>query len=166
MTLSPQTGHLDGFLTTSIILVCIIAVNVLLFNFLCAHPFAFLLYRALMTATVELDAVAGKDAEDAGAALESAGGPDVLDGIAGVIHLDHCLLPVNLQSGFQGDGLKVFAALHGPAGAASLSDNVCRQTPNRREDIADGGGREELALGVYAVVDADKTYIISVTQVE
>ena len=51
----------------------------------------------MMPPSVELDTIPVQYTEYAGSALVSADFPDVIDGVAGVIHVDYCLLPVNLE---------------------------------------------------------------------
>jgi len=55
-----------------------------------------------MRATVQFNAIACKDAEYAGTASVTAGFPDVIDGLAGLVHLHHRLLPVFPQTGLDG----------------------------------------------------------------
>ena len=57
-----------------------------------------LLQRPLVPSSVELHAVAVQDAEDAGAALVATDLPDLVDGVAGVVHVDDGALTVELQS--------------------------------------------------------------------
>lgn len=51
-----------------------------------------------MMASIELHPMAVEHTEDAGSALVAAYFPDVIDGMPGIVHIDHGLLPVLLES--------------------------------------------------------------------
>ena len=55
----------------------------------------------LMSASVKLYTMAIEYTEDTGSALVATYLPDVIDGVTGVVHIDHGLLPVELQTSFQ-----------------------------------------------------------------
>ena len=55
--------------------------------------------RSLMTSSVELHTMAVEHTEDAGSALVAAYLPDIIYGVAGVVHVDHGLLSVQLETG-------------------------------------------------------------------
>lgn len=105
-----------------------------------------------MWASVQLYTGAVKDAEDACATLVSAGLPDVLDGVAGVVHVHDGLLTINLEVGLE----RLL-----PAGLPSRLElalphvgDLLRQGTDGGDDITDRGLGEEFPLSVYAVVNA------------
>ena len=60
--------------------------------------FATFLDWSLVMASIELHPMAVEHTEDAGSALEAAYFPDVIDGMPRIVHIDHGLLPVQLES--------------------------------------------------------------------
>ena len=71
--------------------------------------FATFLDWSLMAASVELHAMAVEHTEYAGSALVAAYLPDVIYGVAGVVHVDYGLLPVKLQTCFQRPWMSLLA---------------------------------------------------------
>lgn len=62
-----------------------------------------------MSASVELHAMTVEYTEDAGSALVAAYLPDVIDGVARIIHVDNGLFPVELHTSFQSFRMSLFA---------------------------------------------------------
>lgn len=111
-----------------------------------------------MRASVQLNPGTVKDSEDARAALVSACLPDVIDGVAGVVHINDCLLTVNLEVGLE---RLLPAGLPGRLGfALPHAGNLLRQGTDGGDDIADRGLGEEFSLCVYAIVNAHQTDLV------
>lgn len=68
-----------------------------------------------MTASVELHSMAVEHTEDTGPTLVAAHLPDVIDGVAGVVHVDHGLLPVELKACLQRPWVCLLAQSYGTA---------------------------------------------------
>ena len=118
-----------------------------------------------MATTIELYTVPVQHAEHARAALESADLPDIIDGKAGVIHIDDGFLPVYPQLVLQ-DGraclLPIEKTAFGPTDGCSL----CRQAADRIQYIGGSSIGEEEPGRVDSVMDAHDPDIKFLAEIE
>ena len=115
---------------------------------------------------VELDTVALEHAEDGRAALEPADLPDIVDDVAGLVHVHDHLLPVLPEGGL---GLVLPLALQVPDDAplapADLG-SLLGDPADRIEDVTGRGLGEELVLRVDPVVDGHDPDLVDPAQVQ
>ena len=120
--------------------------------------------RTVVRTAVERDAVSVQHTEDACPAGVTAGFPDVVDGVAGVVHADDGLVPILAQAPL-GVGPDLAAALQpllGPPHGRSLGG----EAGDGLDDVVRAGVGEELSSRIDPVVDAHKAYFVLPAEVQ
>ena len=118
----------------------------------------------MVRAAVERDAVSVQHTEDAGPAGVTAGFPDVVDGVAGVVHADDGLVPILAQAPL-GVGPDLAAALQpllGPPHGRSLGG----EAGDGLDDVVRAGVGEELSSRIDPVLDAHKPYFVLTAEIQ
>ena len=119
-----------------------------------------------MSASIELDSISVQHTEDTGSALVAAYLPDVIDGVAGIVHVDHGLLPVELQTCLQSPWMGLLAQSYGTSLDTSELHHLRGQSSDGGQHIACRSLLVELATGVYPVLKADEPDAVLLAEIQ
>ncbi len=116
--------------------------------------------------TVRLHAVALENAEHACAALVAADLPDVVDGVAGLVHIHNRLLAVQPKRGLGPFLLVLLPGTEDPGLSPARRSGLRRNAADCVKYVTDRRLWKEFVLGINPVVDGDQPDLVLAAQVQ